>query len=232
MKPSFEALGIILARGGSQGVPRKNIRLLAGRPLIWYSLEAAQKANLVQRLIVSTDDEEIAETARSLGAEVPFMRPVELARHDTPSLPVLQHAVAYLEETEGYKPDAVVALQPTSPLRTGADIDAGITKLVETGADMVISVCEAEHNPYWMKRLEGDRLENFMGEGPQYYRRQDLPPVYRLNGAVYVYRRQYFQDPNRKDLDIRGIVMPQERSVDIDAEIDMIIAEALINRLR
>ncbi len=229
----MKVLAVIPARGGSKGIPRKNIRLLAGKPLINYTIEAALQSQYRLRVIVSTDDEEIANVARTAGAEVPFLRPAELARDDTPDLPVCQHALHWLMMHENYCPEVVVWLRPTSPLRTVQDIDAAVRLLVETGADCVRSVCLAEHHPYWMKRLEGNRLLPFV-EGvdeSKYYRRQELPPAYRLNGAVDVtWCKRIVENGKLFGGDMRGYVMPVERSVDLDSELDFALAELLLQR--
>jgi CMP-N-acetylneuraminic acid synthetase len=224
-------LGIIPARGGSKGVPQKNIRLLGGKPLIAWTIETALRSHRINRLIVSTDDASIARISLEYGAEVPFMRPAELAQDDTPDFPVYQHAISWLREHQDCQPDIVVWLRPTAPLRTADDVDTAIGLLTETGADCVRSVCEAEHHPYWMKRLDGHRLVPFV-EGideRRYYRRQTLPPVYRLNGAVDVTRRRFVIE--REELyggNMVGYVMPAERSIDLDGEIDFALAAFLL----
>ena len=233
MNEEKNILGLIPARGGSKSVSRKNIRLLVGKPLIAWTIEIALACPSLDRVIVSTDDREIAKVARRHGAEVPFIRPVELAQDDTPDLPVYQHTLSWLAEHEGYRPDIVVWLRPTVPLRTVQDVEAALQQLIETGADCVRSVCPAEHHPYWMKRLKGDRLVPFV-EGidvARYYQRQLLPPVYRLNGAVDV---TWYRTVMEKGLlysgDVRGYVMPVERSIDLDSELDFALAELLLRR--
>lgn len=231
MKPA--TLCIIPARGGSKGVLRKNIRQLAGKPLIAWTIETALACPSLTRVIVSTDDQEIAEIARQYGAEVPLLRPAELAQDDTPDLPVYQHALSWLAEHECYRPDIVVWLRPTVPLRTVQDVEAALQQLIETGADCVRSVCPAKHHPYWMKRLNGDRLVPFV-EGidvARYYQRQLLPPVYRLNGAVDVtWCRTVMEKGLLYSGDVRGYVMPAGRSIDLDSELDFALAELLLQR--
>lgn len=169
-------LALVPARGGSKGVPGKNIRPLAGKPLISYTINAALRSEYQLRVVVSTDDVRIAEVSRAAGAEVPFLRPQELALDETPTLSVVQDALHWLKEHEAYEPEIVVLLQPTSPLRTAQHIDEGIRLLLETGADSVISVCEAEHSPYWMWRVDSEgRVTRFMEEGSEYLSRQKLP---------------------------------------------------------
>jgi CMP-N-acetylneuraminic acid synthetase len=228
---NYQILALIPARGGSKGVARKNIRELAGKPLIVWTIEMASACSTLDRVIVSTEDQEIAEIARQYGAEVPFIRPGELAQDDTPDLPVYQHALSWLAEHEGYRPDIVVWLRPTTPLRTVQDVEAAIQLLIETGADCVRSVSLAEHHPYWMKQLDGDRLVPFIDgvDESEYYRRQLLPPAYRLNGAVDVtWCRTAIEKGLLYGGDVRGYVMPAERSIDLDSELDFALAELLL----
>lgn len=218
---------IVPARGGSRGIPRKNLRPFQGRPLVCHAVDAALGATLVDRVIVSTDDPDIAAVARTAGAETPFLRPASLATDETPTLPVLQHAVRCLEE-HGAAITAVVVLQPTSPLRSAAHVDAAVRLFLDSKANSVASVCEVDHSPYWMHRLDGDRLVPFAPEGAAYLRRQDLPPVYRLNGAIYVTGRSVVMDQGRVlGDDTRAFVMDRHHSVDIDDEIDFQLAELL-----
>lgn len=225
----FKILAIIPARGGSQGVPRKNIRILAGKPLIAYTIKAALESKYHPRVMVSTDDESIAKIAKEMGAEVPFIRPAHLAQDDTPMLPVLQHAIGCLRES-GYNPDIIAVLQPTSPLRTSKHIDQAISILVDTGADSVVSVCEAEHSPYWMKKIDSEgRLTPFLNTEKEYTRRQDLPKVYRFNGAIFITRPDIIMNQGRLlGDDTRAYIMEPEDSIDIDTEFDFKVAEFLI----
>jgi CMP-N-acetylneuraminic acid synthetase len=169
----MRTLGVIPARGGSKGIPGKNLRLLAGRPLLAYTADAARGSRRLSRVVLSTDDEATAAAGRSLGLEVPFLRPADLAADDSPMLPVLRHAVEALSAS-GFEADAVVLLQPTSPLRRAEHIDAAIELLEATGADSVVSVVEVPHqfNPVSVMTLEGDRLKPFV-PGPLVTRRQD-----------------------------------------------------------
>jgi len=228
-------VGVIPARGGSKGIHRKNIQLLAGKPLVAWTIETALACPSLDRAIVSTDDEEIARIAQHYGAEVPFLRPTKLAQDDTPDLPVYQHALSWLAKQERYRPDIVVWLRPTAPLRTVQDVEAAIQLLIDSGADCVRSVCPAEHHPYWMKRLDGNRLVPFVNgiDESKYYRRQLLPPVYRLNGAVDVtWYRTVMEKGVLYSGDVRGYVMPVERSIDLDSELDFAIADLLLQRRR
>jgi len=216
-------LGLIPARGGSKAVPRKNLRELAGKPVLAWTVDAALACPSLDRVVVSTDDDEIADVARACGADVPFARPAELANDDTPDLPVYRHAL----ETLGEEFDVVAWLRPTAPLRTADDIAAAVLLLEEAGADCVRPVCQAEHSPYWMGRVEDGRLVPLLDHVPA--QRQLLPPVYRLNGAVDAVRcaavgAELFGG------DVRAYVMPRERSVDLDTELDFLLAEALLRR--
>jgi CMP-N,N'-diacetyllegionaminic acid synthase len=186
-------------------------------------------------VLVTTDDEEIAAVARAAGAEVPFQRPAELAGDEIPDLPVCVHALAWLRDNEEYEADLVVWLRPTAPLRSVGDVDGAVDLLVATGANAVRTVCVAEHHPYWARRLEGDRLLPFVDglDDRAYLQRQSLPPAYRLNGAIDVVRAGGLAGNTALiEGDVRGYVMPVERSVDIDSELDFALAELLLAERR
>jgi len=219
-------LAIIPARGGSKGVPRKNIRDVAGKPLIAWTITAAKKSRYVDRVVVSTDDLEIAEVAARYGGEVPFLRPAELARDDTPGIAPVLHAVETV--TPAY--EVIVLLQPTSPLRSAADIDSAIRTMVDGGAKACVSVVEPDKSPYWMYSLDGAGRMKPLLEG-EYACRQEIPAVYALNGAVYVAERRWLLE-NRGFMgeETLAYVMPKERSVDIDTETDLFIANQLLTR--
>lgn len=223
-------VGIIPARGGSKGVIRKNIRLLAGKPLIWYSIKGAQKSKLLERLIVSTEDCEIAEVARRCGAEV-VIRPQELASDQAPTPPVLQQVLTYLEQEEGYRTDVVVLLQATTPFRKAEDIDKAIQLLLDTGADSVVSVIEAPHtcNPHWVRKIVDGRLCPYLDDDKLYTQRQALPKVYWRNGQIYALKREtLFNTGDLYGEDCRPYLMSSEYHVNIDGEIDFRVAEVLI----
>jgi N-acylneuraminate cytidylyltransferase len=231
---NFRALAIIPARGGSKGVPRKNLRLLGGKPLIQWSIEAAQASTRLDRCIVSTDDPEIAEAARGMGADVPFLRPAEYALDETPDLPVFQHALRWFEEHEGYRPEAVVHLRPTLPFRPTGLIDAVIERLFSTGADCVKSTAPVAPHPPKMLRLEGDSLIPFQDTplwravGPD-YPRQKLERVYWSAGLVDAIRRETILERDSTVGD-RVVAFPVEPDllVDLDTMRDFLIAEALL----
>jgi len=230
MKPEkSKIVAIIPARGGSKSVPKKNIQPLAGKPLIYYTINAALKSRYLDRVIVSTDDEEIARVSRSFGAEIPFMRPKELAGDKVPDIPVIKQAVDYLEKNEDYFPEVIVFLRPTSPLRTTKDIDDAIKKFLSIRCDSVRTICQVDYPPFWMKKLVGDRLLPFIKSEYEYVRRQDVPKVYKGNGEVEVIRADVIRKARNNNQmygeDIRAIIMDQKRSIDIDTGFDFIIAE-------
>lgn len=230
--PDARTLAVVPARGGSKGVPRKNIAPLLGKPLLAYTIEPALDAATLTDVVVSTEDEEIADVARRLGALVPFLRPPELATDEARSLPVVQHAVEEMERRTGTRYDVIVMLQPTTPLRTAADIDAGVRLLLETGADSVCTVVDVEgHHPFRMKRMLGDgRLINYIDQGFEDMRpRQELPPVYIRAGALYINRRAVVMEQGTLvGRDCRGVVVPAARAVNIDTPLDLLVAEHLL----
>ena len=226
------AFGVIPARGGSKGLPGKNLRRLGALSLIGHAVTSAREAKRLDRFIVSTDSAEIAEEARRHGAEVPFLRPPELASDQAGMLGVLQHAVRWLEST-GVRPDLVVTLQPTSPFRVGADIDRTIAKVVDTGADSAQTLSEASYHPFFMKTLDGDRTVALFPDGHKYLRRQDAPPVYQPSGAVYVTRYPSLMEQGHiLGDDNRGVVQEFEASVNIDTEWDFMLAELILREGR
>ena len=227
------ALGVIPARGGSKGLPGKNLRKLGSLSLIGQAVASAREAALLARFIVSTDSLEIAGEAKRHGAEVPFLRPAELATDQAGMLPVLQHAVRWLESSAGVRPDLIVTLQPTSPFRTGVEIDATIRKVIDTGSDSAQTLSEASYHPYFMKTLDGDRTVALFPDGHTYVRRQDAPPVYQPSGAVYVTRYATLMEQGHiLGEDNRGVIMAFEASVNIDTEWDFLLAELLLREGR
>lgn len=229
----MRVLAIIPARGGSKGVPRKNILPIKGKPVIAYSIEAALHSTKITRTIVSTDDEEIAETAKKWGAEVPFMRPAELATDEASSVAVGLHALQTVEAAEGSQYDVILLLQPTTPLRTAADIDAALTELENTGADGVISVAlTGPYHPYYMYTFEGERLKPFVEAVGRITRRQEFPPIYLRNGAIYAVKRHILVDQQSFfPVDCCAYEMPLQRSVNIDSPFDLELAEFLLSKL-
>jgi CMP-N,N'-diacetyllegionaminic acid synthase len=219
--------GLITARGGSKGIPGKNIKPLAGKPLIAYTIEAALRSRKLARTLFSTDDEGIAAVARKHGAEVPFIRPSDLAGDDSSHISVVEHALHWLEKHENVRPDYLMLLQPTCPFRTTADIDAACDLAEARKPRAVVSVTESHSHPYLAKSIAADgTLKNFMSHDLKYERRQDLPRAYSLNGAIYLNRREslleerVFVPPGTLPY-----VMPRERSMDIDSLWDWQVAE-------
>lgn len=221
----MKVLGIVTARGGSKGLPGKNLRLLAGKPLIAHTIDTAVESRSFDRVVLTTDDDEIADVARSCGCEVPFMRPRELARDETPHLPVLQHAVKCLRDLERYEPDAVMILQPTSPLRRVSDIHESIALLERSGADSVVSVSEvpAHYNPMRTLRVDGDGVATLFLTGDpvrrRINRRQDMPTAWTMNGAIYLFRTSVLDgpEPNLYGERTAAYVMPHEFGLSIDS---------------
>jgi CMP-N-acetylneuraminic acid synthetase len=229
---SAKILAVIPARGGSKGVVRKNIQPICGKPLIAYTIETALAArHLLYRTIVSTDDFEIAAVAREHGADVPFSRPAELAGDKVPTLPVLQHAVSFIEAQDDIKLDWVLLLQPTAPLRALEDIEASLRVALRDNCDSVISVVQvfAEH-PILMKRIENNQLLPFCIEEKEGTRRQDYrPAAYRRNGAIYLTRRDVLMEKDSIwGRIIRPYVMPPERSINVDSELELKLVELMV----
>ena len=223
-------LAIIPARGGSKGIPRKNIKDLAGKPLIAWTIQAAQESRALDRIIVSTDDEEISQVSHKFGAEVPFLRPSELASDTAKSIDVVLHLLNKLAEDEHYFPDAVMLLQPTSPLRRSTDILAVIKLLQENEtADAVISVSQVEHPISWLKEMDPDGKLNPLVETSPIFRRQDAKQVYELNGSIYLLKTAAIQkEQTFLPKNTYGYVMPFENSIDIDSPLDFRIAEMIV----
>lgn len=232
MSLSLKALALIPARGGSKGVPRKNIRPVCGKPLIAYSIETALAAKaLFHRVLVSTDDAEIAEVAKKYGANVPFLRPMELANDEAPMIPVLQHAIRFAEAEWGVRYDWVCLLQPTEPFRTVEDIQQSLRIAQAGGCDSVISVVQVfSVHPILMKRIEGGRLLPFCIEEKEGTRRQDYAPgAYMRNGAIYLSRRDIVMERNSIWGEVtHPYIMPPERSVGVDSELDFKLVELLM----
>lgn len=220
-------LAIIPARGGSKGVPRKNIREVGGKPLIAWTIKEAKKSKYIDRLILSSEDAEIIEVAKNWGCEIPFTRPKELAQDDTPGIEPVLHAI---EMIPGY--DYVVLLQPTSPLRKVTDIDECLRFCIDAGADSCVSVTEAEKSPFWMYYMQdNNRLRPVVDINNVYTNRQQHPKVYVLNGAIYIAKTDWlFNAKTFLDRKTIAYVMPREHSIDIDSELDLALSDVLINR--
>lgn len=226
---SLRILGILTARGGSKGIPRKNIVPLAGKPLLGYMLKAAQGSRLT-RVIVSTDDKEIATIAKNLGGDVPFLRPAELAQDNTRDLPVLQHAISVLRDA-GEDYDAVMMLHPTSPLCRADDINACIAVMEDTGADSVMSMVEVtDFAPYKLKIIrDGQIFALLEDEGSEPKPRDASQKIYKRNAAIYLTKTPLILAGDMFGLRSMAYVMPAERSVDINTPFDLKIAECLLS---
>jgi N-acylneuraminate cytidylyltransferase len=226
-----QVLGIIPARGGSKGIPGKNLRLLGGKPLLAYTVEAARAAGFFSRLVLSTDSEEIASVGRSLGVEVPFLRPPELARDETPMLPVIQHTVRFLAE-KGWSPDVVVILQPTAPFRRATDL-RGAWELLQANPEVesVVSLeaVPAHYAPHFIFKIEGDRMVPFMPDGLQITRRQDAPKAYSRTGEFYFTRiRTLMQSNSIYGQNSRPYVVSHPYRVNLDTLEDWADAERVV----
>lgn len=227
----MRVLAIITARGGSKGIPNKNIVKILGKPLLQYTAESALESKLLTRIVLSTDDEEIAKVGKSCGVEVPFMRPPELARDDTGTIPVLIDVVEKLQQQNEYF-DAIMVLQPTNPLRRSSDIDGAIELLIKSGSDSVISFVDSgEKHPARMKYIDvnGKVIDPPFAEDFEGQRRQDLEPIYLREGSIYLTRMKVLMEQNSlKGQDCRAWIMPPERSCNIDEPIDLFLAEQLM----
>jgi CMP-N,N'-diacetyllegionaminic acid synthase len=220
----MKVLGVVTARAGSKGLPGKNVKLLAGKPLLAYTIEAARASGALDAVILSTEDEQIAEVGRQLGCDVPFIRPRDLAQDDTPHLPVIQHAVRWMAERANYACDAVMILQPTSPLRRPEDIRAAVDLLERSGADSVVSASEIPAHAHPMRALRiddtGAAVLFVTGERVRHRinRRQDLPAAWVMNGAIYVCRTHvlFAREPSLYGDRVMVYRMPADRGLSID----------------
>lgn len=229
MLDKHKVVCVIPARGGSKGVPRKNIKPLAGKPLIAYTIEQSLQSKYIDRTIVSTEDSEIADISKQYGAEVPFMRPDALAGDQVATVDVLLQAINWLEEEDKYNFDILVLLHTTTPLRAVKDIDSCIKMLVEAKADNVFSVTEAHRNPYFnMVEVDDNGIATLAKKG-DFTTRQSAPKVYDMNSSIYVWCKDVLKNEKKIFLKKSHIyVMPKERSIDIDDNFDFKIAEFLI----
>jgi len=220
-------LGVIPARGGSKGVPRKNVRTVGSKPLIAWTIDEAKKSKYIDRLILSSDDDEIIRVAQKWGCEVPFRRPAELASDDSPAIATIIHALSAIAESFDY----LVLLQPTSPLRNVDDIDGCIEKCLSQKSNSCVSVTVVDKSPYWMFSVDkASKMHPIMESSVKYSRRQDLPVIYVLNGAVYVLDCRWLVN-NRGFIDKETLAyeMPKERAVDVDTEVDIKYLDFLLN---
>ena len=227
----MKTIAFIFARSGSKGLPGKNIRLLAGKPLIAWSIEHALSVNRIERVLVSTDSEEIAEVARSYGAEVPFVRPEELARDNTPEWHAWRHALNYLLDKDGALPEIMVSVPATAPLRLPLDIENCLDEYEKSDSDIIITVTDAHRSPYFNMVKENADGTVGLVIPPQtaLVRRQDAPEVFDITTVAYVVRSEFvMSNGGAFEGKVRHVHVPPERSIDIDTLLDFNIAECLI----
>ena len=226
MNLKTKIFAIIPARGGSKGIPGKNIKALNGKFLICHTIGEALKSKHLDKVFVSTDDPLIAKISKKCGAKI-IDRPAELAEDESPTIDAIFHAMDAIKDASDY--DVIILLQPTSPLRNAADIDTSFDIFMKTDCDSVISMCKVEHSPYWCFKYEGDKFKPLFGDKCLKMRRQELPDVYRPNGAIYITTIKNLYKNNGFYCDkIVPYIMPPERSIDIDEEIDFKLAQLLI----
>ncbi len=229
----MKTVAIIPARAGSKGLPGKNLKMLNGKPLIVYTIESALNSKVLDKVIVTTDSQEIIDVAKKYGAEIPFIRPSYLAQDTTHTPPVIDHAVKYLESERNYKINTVVTLQPTSPLRNEVHIRESVNKFLNSGLDSLISVKES-FPPWWMLKLNNHKAVPIIklesGEDPYLLERQQLPKVYQANGAIYITKRErLYKECKLVFQDSLGIyVMNEESSLDVDTPLDFKIIEFIM----
>ena len=229
MNKTEKTLAIIPARGGSKRLPGKNIKLLAGKPLIAWAIDAAIKSDLFDEIMVNTDSDEIAKVAENFGANIPFIRPDELASDTANSLDVIKHTLDWYQK-QGRNFTNVILLQPTSPLRTATDISKAYELFYNNAAASVLSVCEVDHPTNWCNNLdESLSMKGFIKPSTGETRSQDFEKEYRLNGAIYIWNVDAFMASSKSIIEPSfASIMPRERSTDIDEEIDFIVASAMI----
>lgn len=231
-------VAVIPAKGFSRGLPSKNIKKLLGKPLIYYSIKAALKSKLIDRVIVSTDSEKIIKIVKSYGAEAPFKRPAELATNTAHTPPVIQHALKFLEEKENFHSDIVVTLQPTSPLRKEGAIDEMIRMLVKGKYESVISVVDVGgYHPWWMSKMEKNKLVPFLelgnGADPYNLERQQLPKVLKQNGSIYVTKTEALFEKNNIIIkeNCGAYLMDEAHSLDIDNYVDFLLMGIIMKKI-
>lgn len=225
----YKVTALIPARGGSKRLPRKNVKLLGDKPLIAWSIETAKASKYIDRVIVSTDDDEIKHISEQYGAEVPFLRPEHLSNDRASSFDVIKHAIKFLNIESGN--DLIVLLQPTSPLRRVEELDGALNFFIEKLASGVVSISETEHSPLWANVLPNSlSMSEFIRAEVQGKRSQDLPKFYRLNGSIYIYQTNKLLEKNEifYDQDVYGFKTCLETSVDIDTALDFKIAEIIL----
>jgi CMP-N-acetylneuraminic acid synthetase len=227
-----EIFGLVVARGGSKGIPGKNVRLMAGKPMIYWTIQAALKAKGLTRVFVSTDDHEIADICSHYGAEIPFLRPPALSTDTSTSVEVVVHFLNWLEQNQPCVPPFIMLLQPTSPLRTSVDIDAAIELQQEKDSAAVVSVVRSTHPPHWLKTISSEGFLQSWMNGDMPTQRQQVSHLYELNGAIYLVNTEVFLrlqtfTPDRT----APYIMPPERSLDIDTFWDFTLADLVLRKM-
>lgn len=231
----MSVIGLVCARGGSKGVPNKNLRSFAGKPLIYWTIQQALETKEIQNVYVSTDSREIADIARAAGAEVPFLRPSHLSTDNSPEIETWKHAIAFLHENMNINPETVVVLPCTSPLRLPSDISSCIETRLAHGADIAVTICKSERNPYFnmVQKMSDGTMEILIKQSQQVTRRQDAPIVYDLTTVAYAFDPEYIRISNSIfQGKVVGLEVPKERAVDIDTMLDFDIAEFLFLKSR
>jgi N-acylneuraminate cytidylyltransferase len=233
MTGSESLLAVIPARGGSKGLPGKNTRPFMGLPLIAHTILFSRMCPEIDRCVVTTDSPDIARVAEGFGAWVPFIRPAELAQDDTPILPALQHALAYVEETEGSSYEMLLLLDPTSPAREPADVSGPLRRLIDRpAADGIVSVSKPDFNPIWHCVVERDGwMADLMEEGADYEQRQEVPPIFRINGSIYIWRTEFLRGRERSWRKGGRLLMheiPDVRSMSFDTMQEFDLAELMV----
>lgn len=231
IKP-IKVIAIIPARGGSKRLPGKNVKLLAGKPMIAYAINAAKNSRFVSQTVVSTDDPQIAEAAKKYGAAIPFIRPAELASDTAKSIDVIEHCVNFLETNLGEKADIIVLIQPTSPLVLPQDVDAVIEKLTQTNSNSCATVVKVLQRPEWMYQINNDKTVPYLASDGTNLRGQDLPELFCLNGAVYAVKRNTLINDHLliDNHSFSSVIMPRERSIDVDEIFDFDFAQSILKK--
>ena len=225
----YRVTALIPARGGSKRLPRKNVKLLSDKPLIAWSIETAKASKYIDRVVVSTDDDEIKHVSEQYGAQVPFLRPEYLSNDHASSFDVIKHAISFLKLDQTN--ELIVLLQPTSPLRLVSELDTALEFFIAKNAKGIVSISETEHSPMWSNTLpENGCMSNFIR--PEVYgkRSQDLPIYYRLNGSIYIYKTLSLLEQEKIffDENVYGFKTSSETSIDIDTALDFLVAETII----
>lgn len=231
----MKTVAFIFARSGSKGLPNKNVKLFAGKPLIAHSIEQALTVKRIERVIVSTDSEEIAQISLRYGAEIPYLRPVELAQDESPELLSWRHGLEFLQNTTGSLPKVMISLPPTAPLRWPQDIENCLDEFQKNEADVVITVTNAHRNPYFnmVKTNENGSFELVNQTKSKITRRQDAPKIYDVTTLCYVARPKFVMTHDSIfDGKVKAIEVPNQRSIDIDSLLDFEIAEYLFYKQR